>query len=92
MASDKKISSKTSGKGESQQDQDPSSGGPAIHVEGIQYPESVRAEMDARALAEKHSLSYFDLEKHELDFELFQTIPDWESGIARILERRRVTP
>ncbi|UCF81846.1 MAG: type II/IV secretion system protein [Acidobacteriota bacterium] len=31
--------------------------------------------MEARALAERHGLSYLDLEKHELDFELFRTIP-----------------
>jgi type IV pilus assembly protein PilB len=76
MASDKELSSKTPGKGESRPPvKDPSSGGPAIHVEGIQYPESVRTEMEARALAEQHGLSYMDLEKHELDFELFRTIP-----------------
>lgn len=46
-----------------------------VQVEGIQYPEGFRAEAEARDIAAKYNIPYFDLEKHELDFKLFQTVP-----------------
>jgi type IV pilus assembly protein PilB len=55
--------------------QDRPSDAATIVVDGLQYSENTRAEMQAKELAGRYRLSYLDLEKHELNFDLFQNIP-----------------